>query len=115
MTHLEWNHQVNMNAVNHALKVRVEQTNAKTAVQEFQQGRAPGQAESHERTDVPRTPEPSPAIHQPESVKTAEKAETVRAPTKEPDTKEARKEQGKRHYLKACRKSHGRERGCRSR
>lgn len=119
MTHLEWNHQVNMNAVSHALKIRVEQTNAKTAVKEFQQGRDPQQAESLGKTGSTRTPEPSPAIHQPESVRTAERTETVRAPAKEPDTKEARKEQrkeqGKRHYLKACRKPHGRERGGRSR
>ena len=115
MTHLEWNHQVNMNAVNHALKIRVEQTNAKTAAQAFQKGRTPAQTEGIEKDAMPKDPEQAPGIPQPESVRTAEKREPVRAPDKQTETKETRKEQGKRHYLKTCRKSHGRERGSRSR
>lgn len=115
MTHLEWNHEVNMNAVSHALKIRIEQTDAKTAVQAFQKGRTPAQTEGIEKDAIPKEPEQAPGIPQPESVRTAEKREPVRAPDKQTETKEARKEQGKRHYLKTCRKSHGRERGSRSR
>lgn len=115
MTHLEWNHEVNMNAVSHALKIRIEQTDAKTAVQAFQKGRTTAQTEGIEKDAMLKDPEQAPGIPQPESVRTAEKRENVRAPDNQTETKEVRKEQGKRHYLKACRKSHGRERGCRSR